>query len=497
MKKYLIVLFLAVSFNLFSQEKYALVIGNGSYDKDPLGNTVNDATDVSEEFVKLGYNVTTLLDANREKMETTVQNLSQTLTEDSMIVFYYAGHAAQLEGSNYLIPVNESISSESSLKYKGVNLDYILSEFKSSLCRTSIVILDSCRDNPYKDATRSNATRGLKVVSRAPVSSDSIKNSIVIYATADGQTADDGDGRNSPFTAAFLKHMTKENETIQDVMTYVTKDVVDSSNGKQYPQMANYSLEKIYLNKVDVIESVIVEKLGSIDVEVNNDGILYINDEEYETLNKNSLITINGLSVGTYSLRYVHDYGEENIDVEVENGEITPVVFNVEIIEDENFEIINSLKEEKAIVESKIKDAKHELDLLKKEFNTHVNYEKYRDKQKSRSNRSFLISIASYAGAGIAGYFTVENYLEYQGSNVSEDAELYRERTIGMVTVTAGAALFGLINSAISNYNKGKVNRYDTDKEFLLMRISRKRADLEKLNVQSNNIDRKLALYIK
>lgn len=490
----IVFLLLLISTGLNAGDKYALVIGNGSYDVNPLDNTVNDAMDVSNKFESIGFNVKTLINANREEIETTVISLSQSLPEDSMIVFYYAGHAAQVEGSNYLIPVNENITTESSLKYKGVNLDYIMEEFKSSLSRTNILILDSCRDNPYKDATRSGSTRGLKVISRAPVTNGNVKNSIVIYATADGQVAEDGDGRNSPFTEAFLRHMAKENETIQDVMTYVTKDVVERSGGAQFPQIANYSLEKIYLNETSILQPRGTYTFGSLYITAEEKGLIYFNGNEYELPIDGSSLYFDEVKPGSYNLRYVTERGEENREVIVNNSDEVEVSFYVTepIVQDS---AITDLETEMNIVESKIEDANYELHLLEKQLETHVRNEPLRNEYRSKSTKNFLLSVLSYAGAGVAGYFTYDHYTKYKDADISSDAEKHRDNTMTTLYITGGAAILGLVTSGLSSHNNNKVMEYDSDKEFLLMRINEKKNHIADLKDQKQKIEIKLASY--
>ena len=170
-----------------AEDKFALVIGHSNYSKDPLNNTLNDANDVSEIFNTLGYNVTKLVDGNKQDMEMGVSNVSKNLTEDSMLVFYYADHASQVEKSNYLIHINENISDKNDLKYKSVNLEWILGSFKSSKSRTNIVILDSCRNNPFKHTSRGSGIRGLTVIPFSPTNDGNFKNTAIIYAIAGGE----------------------------------------------------------------------------------------------------------------------------------------------------------------------------------------------------------------------------------------------------------------------------------------------------------------------
>lgn len=261
MKSVLIFFIVLLCFTLNAEDRFALVIGNGDYPQSPLNNTINDANDVSTRFTELGYNVTTVLNGNKQVMETAVYDITRKLNKGSMVVFYYAGHAAQVDQRNYLIPVGEEIKREIDLKYRCVDLGWILESFRDSLCKTYITILDSCRDNPYKNSSRSGE-RGLRVLNIPSLSDADIRNSAIIYATTEGNVALDGDGRNSPFTEAFLKYMMDPNETVLDIMTSVTNDVFKKTNSTQNPIMTNDFKEKVYFskNREVVEESIITEK---------------------------------------------------------------------------------------------------------------------------------------------------------------------------------------------------------------------------------------------
>lgn len=272
MKKMMLVLLL-LSSNIFAIERYALVIGNSSYSDSPLQNTINDAIDISDRFQSMGYRVTTLLDGNKEEIDRAVIDLRSRVNNSDMVVFFYAGHGVQINGENYLIPVNELIESEADILYRAVEFSWITNSFNGSGNRTNIYILDACRDNPYASGYR-GVSRGLKVVSAPQRSSAMVQNSAVIFATSEGSIASDGDGRNSPFTKALLKYIDLDGETILDVMTYVTQDVFLSTSGLQEPTMTNALKEKVYFGLSEpssTVIKVVEEDHNTVNLELQND----------------------------------------------------------------------------------------------------------------------------------------------------------------------------------------------------------------------------------
>lgn len=480
MKKILIIVNLLLCITLFSEEKYALVIGNSSYDATPLDNTINDAYDVSSGFLELGYNVTTIIDANRQTMESAVSNISESLTIDSMIVFYYAGHAAQVDNSNYLIPVNESINSENDLKYKGVNLNWILGEFKSSLSRTNVVILDSCRDNPFKDVSRGVGSRGLRIVSVPSSTGLEIKNSAIIYATTDGNTADDGDGRNSPFTTAFLNNMKRENETILDVMTYVTQEVFISTGGKQEPTMTNALKEKVYFTtsgEMDYNKS----ESGSIVLYTEISGDLYINGQYIRSLKTGETREFVDFEFGSYSLEFVTEDYSELVTVDIVDSTIIPVNFRIQDQMVTDIELKSLLTEKKSLLDRK-EYIILEISDIEDQIKLHRKYSDKRDSQKRIAGNTGLIGFLSYIGAGISAYYAYENYQNYQNyrkASISNNATIYRDNTSGLLIATGAAALSGIINSAISSTNSDSVKKYDIQEDLFLSRLKKSNSELK------------------
>lgn len=202
-----------------AEKRTALVIGNGRYASSPLGNPVNDATDMAQTLKRLGFDVTLKKNASRRPMEEAIREFGSRLKKRKGVgLFFYAGHGLQINGANYLIPVGARIDRESDVQFEAVNVERILAEMAEADNGLNIVMLDACRDNPYRSGFRS-ASRGLAVISNAPTGT------FISYSTAPGQVARDGSGRNSPYTSALLQTITEPGLTIEDVFKGVRQKI--------------------------------------------------------------------------------------------------------------------------------------------------------------------------------------------------------------------------------------------------------------------------------
>lgn len=208
-------------------QKVALVIGNAEYRDAPLRNPANDANDISKNLKKCGFKVLTYINADLRTMEDAIDQFYRELRDSDTALFYYAGHGIQVHGSNYLIPVGERITSKSDVKYMSVDVGRVMGKMADAQSGLNILILDACRDNPFKRSFRAY-TRGLGEM-EAP------KGSILIYATGPGTVAADGSGRNGLFTSYFLKNMMIPDITIEKVVKLTRKDVYDKTDGSQLP----------------------------------------------------------------------------------------------------------------------------------------------------------------------------------------------------------------------------------------------------------------------
>jgi len=210
------------------EQRTALVIGNGAYSTGPLKNPVNDAADIAATLQRLGFSVIIKKNASQRVMEESIREFGNRLKRGGIGLFYYAGHGMQVNGVNYLIPIAAKINEESDVKYEAIDANKVLDAMANANNGLNIVILDACRDNPLTRSFR-DATRGLAIVSSAPVGT------LISYSTGPGGVARDGEGRNSPYAAALIKHMAEPGQPVEQVFKNVRQTLATQSGGKQIP----------------------------------------------------------------------------------------------------------------------------------------------------------------------------------------------------------------------------------------------------------------------
>lgn len=331
----LIFCLLAISFLVSAQEserRTALVIGNADYRSSPLQNPVNDARDMTQVLRELGFTVTTKLNCSRREMEEAIREFGNELIRGVVGLFYYAGHGMQVGGRNYLIPVDADIRAEDEVKYFAVDAGLVLSKMESASNRTNIVILDACRDNPFKRSFRTE-NRGLAVV-EAP------RGSLVVYATAPGSVAAEGRGRNGVFTGALLRHIRTPGIEVEAMLKRVRRDVLAATGGEQIPWSSSSLTGGFYFSgtggRVAVAEeaertpTITVEKAyGSVAVEVRTAGTLYVDGIRQVRIPAGGTARIADLKAGSHNLEMRYENGQrEEQSVAVEKDQSIPVAFS-------------------------------------------------------------------------------------------------------------------------------------------------------------------------
>ena len=210
--------------------RVALVIGNADYKIGPLQNPVNDASAVAEVFEKQLKFDKVILRKNlgAEAFRAALRELASEASGAEMGVVYFAGHGTEVNGKNYLIPVDATLAKASALTLEAIPLDGVLEQL-DGVSRLRLVILDACRNNIFQLAgAKRSFSRGL-------VRIEPEGNSLVAYAAKEGTTADDGKGRHSPYTAALLKHLPTPGLEIQFLFRKVRSDVLAATGGAQQP----------------------------------------------------------------------------------------------------------------------------------------------------------------------------------------------------------------------------------------------------------------------
>jgi hypothetical protein len=212
-----------------AEQRLALVIGNSAYESNvPLSNPQNDAQAVAQLLNTAGFEVVMAFDLSRDIMKQTIEEFAARVAEkgaDSAALVYYAGHGLQVDGENYLVPVDARLTKEDDVAGHGVRLADVMGALQSAPSKIRIVILDACRNNPFSGAT---GGRGLAIV-------DAPTGTIVAYSTAPGTEALDGSGKHSPFAAAFMRIAKQPDVPIEQVFKRVRRLVNDSTDNKQTP----------------------------------------------------------------------------------------------------------------------------------------------------------------------------------------------------------------------------------------------------------------------
>lgn len=214
-----------------AQRRIALVVGNEAYQSVvPLDNPGSDARLIAQQLQAKGFEVTFLLDAGQVELNRAIAQFGRDLRSagrDATALFYYAGHAVQSYGSNYLLPVDISLTDAADLGLVAVRADSILRQMGSARNLNNIVILDACRNNPFEDIPDIN-DNGLAEM-KAP------SGTFMAYSTAPGSVALDGTGQNSPFTEALAAEMNVEGQAIEQTFKQVRSRVRAATNGFQTP----------------------------------------------------------------------------------------------------------------------------------------------------------------------------------------------------------------------------------------------------------------------
>lgn len=230
-------------------KRVALVIGNGKYQHSSrLPNPGNDAADVAGALRGLGFEVVEGRDLDRRGMDDAIRQFARQLNGAGLAILFYSGHGLQVNGKNFLLPVDGKIEKVADLSLDAVDVQRIIEQMEAEK-RVNLIFLDACRDNPLtRSLARSlvGATRSATIAEGlAPV--QSAAGTLIAYATQPDNVALDGDGRNSPFTTALLKYMTTPGLEIEMMMKQVRLDVIAATKEKQVPWGHSSLVGNVYL----------------------------------------------------------------------------------------------------------------------------------------------------------------------------------------------------------------------------------------------------------
>ena len=232
--------------------RVALVVGNSTYEHTVrLQNPANDAADLSAALRRLGFDVTVARDAGRTALTEALRVFTRRSAGADVALVFYAGHGMEMDGVNYLLPVDARVERDTDLRYETVTLDDVLASTAGAGLR--VVILDACRDNPLaRSMTRTVRSRSVSNGSFGELDEALLGDeTLVAYSAAAGTTADDGAGRNSPYAAALLAHL-EERLEVGMLFRRVRERVLNATDGRQRPHEYHSLLGEHYLGVAPV-----------------------------------------------------------------------------------------------------------------------------------------------------------------------------------------------------------------------------------------------------
>src|SRR5262245_34286309 len=217
-----------------AKNRWALVIGNSAYGAEvgPLPNPVNDATDMAATLQSLGFEVTLVLNATRQQMEDALAAFRRQLRPRGVGLFYFAGHGAQVEGTNYLIPIGTTVERAATATADSVSAEQVLASMTAAGTALNLLILDACRNNPFLSRWPVQVPPGLAAMLAA-------RGSLIAYATAPGAVAADGAGRNGTYTKHLLRYLTTPELLVEQMFKRVRVAVEEETGGAQIPWEAS------------------------------------------------------------------------------------------------------------------------------------------------------------------------------------------------------------------------------------------------------------------
>jgi tetratricopeptide (TPR) repeat protein len=214
--------------------RIALVIGNSAYSAVPaLSNPRSDAELVSRVLRSTGFATVKLLsDLGRERFVEALQAFAREARLADWAVIYFAGHGIEIDGINYLVPIDARLETDRDVKFETISLDQVLAAVEGAH-KLRLVMLDACRNNPF--IPRMRATTATRAVSRGLAPTEPATGTLVVYAAKHGQTALDGLAGNSPFVAALAKNLPTPGIEINKLFRLVRDDVMAATDGRQEP----------------------------------------------------------------------------------------------------------------------------------------------------------------------------------------------------------------------------------------------------------------------
>ncbi|MFZ1109643.1 MAG: SUMF1/EgtB/PvdO family nonheme iron enzyme [Rhodomicrobium sp.] len=228
--------------------RVALVVGNAKYAyAGTLANPVNDASDMAAALKGAGFTVVSGADLDKPALEKKIREFASALSGADTAVFFYAGHGLQVAGANYIVPVDAQLSTADALEFEMIKLDAVQRIMENS-AKTNILFLDACRNNPLaRNLARALGTRG-DTIGKGLAPAESGIGTLISFSTQPGNVAQDGAGRNSPYTGPLARRIAAPGEDILSVLTAVRNEVLAATGNRQVPWENHALTARFYFN---------------------------------------------------------------------------------------------------------------------------------------------------------------------------------------------------------------------------------------------------------
>jgi hypothetical protein len=229
------------------ESKTALIIGNANYEYfSKLKNTTNDAKDMKNLLESKGFKVHYLENATLRQMKKTLRKFAYDIKNGGVGMLYYAGHGVEVDGKNYLIPVDANIPVKDEVEYEALAVNMLIDKMENARNRLNILVLDACRNDPFSRS----GSGGLAPINNA-------KGMFVAYATAPGEVASDGRGKNGLFTKHLINEI-KKPQTLEKVFKNTRSSVLEESNDKQLPWTSSSVTGEFYFTLDTNIDKAVI-----------------------------------------------------------------------------------------------------------------------------------------------------------------------------------------------------------------------------------------------
>jgi hypothetical protein len=309
-------------------ERKALIIGNSIYPTSPLKNPTNDANDIAKLLRELGFQVKVALDVNLKEMERAIDQFIMNLQPGNIALFYFAGHGIQLDGENYLIPVDFVLKDEADAKYSSYSASRLLDRMERANTRLNMIILDACRNNPFLPSR--STPRGLAIMTTGQ---GTLQGTYIAFATSPGKTASDNSlKRNGLFTGYLIETLKESSLNLDQIFSKVREKVALASNRNQVPWTASSVIGEFYFNLPKASNSLLPI------TEAHTDKVDETQRTEARTITINGTGHITGLNGRLApildSLNRTYLYAD---NIAIESGKNQPVYFSLNqpfIVED-------------------------------------------------------------------------------------------------------------------------------------------------------------------